>query len=287
MKIRSTLRAAALGLAIATVSGIPVTELAWAEPAVEPSHGQEGGEGGGQEVKQDARAIEIIEKSIERMGGPQRFKDIESVHQTGTIEVASAGMSGTLDIFVKTPDRFLMVVDLPGLGESRQGLNGDVAWSSDAMNGPRILPEAETRDVKNQADIASRLDFKNDYPTITYVSETEFDGKKAHQIKLIDTYGKESTEYYGIEHGYLLGSEQVSPTQMGPARTISYLREYKELGGKLQPTVIVQKIGTTEIVVTLKAAEYGAVEDSVFVMPDAVKALVEASKKDQSTDSGD
>ena len=54
------------------------------------------------------------------------------------------------------------------------------------------------------------------------------------------------------------------------------MREYKELGGVMQPTKMVQKAGPQEFVITISEANYDEIDASVFELPDAVKALVKA-----------
>lgn len=233
---------------------------------------------------QDAKAVEIIEASIEALGGAEKLKGIKHVTQKGTISIPMAGLTGSVTSYVSSPDSFLMVVSLPSMGETRSGLTDGVAWSSDAMQGPRVMPEDEARQVEREADMQTRLRFKQMYPTITYAGETEFDGQQAHKIELVDTHGDKSTQYYSVKQKHQIGSETVASSPMGPTNTITYLRDYKDLGGVTQPTKVVQKIGAAEVIITISSAEYEPIEESVYELPAAVKALVEASedKQDQS-----
>lgn len=277
MNRKSMIKAAAIGLGWTAFSMLSTTvNAAETRPSI-----------AGQDEKQDEKAVEVIEKSIEAMGGAEMLSKFDSAKQTGTISIPSAGLTGTLESYVKSPDMFLLVVDFPAMGKTKQGLNGDVAWTTDAMSGPRLMPEAEERELRREADMESRLKFKDEYPTIEYVSETQFDGQKAHKLRLVNKEGNESTEYYSVESHYMIGSERVVPSQMGPTNTVSYMRDYKELGGMLQPTTMVQKIGPTEIIITLKSAEYGEVDESVFELPDAVKALIEATEAEDETEQDD
>lgn len=232
----------------------------------------------------DAKAIEVIEKSIEAAGGRDLLGAAKHMKQTGTISIPMAGLTGTLESYAVSPDKFLMITMLPGIGEQRQGLNGGIAWSIDPMGGPRILPEEETEAVSEEADLTSRLKYKQLHPTIAYEGEVEFDGQKAHKVRLVDKKGNESIEYYSVESGHAIGNDQLVPSQMGEIKTITYLRDYKDMGGVMQPTTIVQKIGTTEVTITIKSTSYDEIDDSVFALPDAIKALAEAQKKKENAD---
>lgn len=274
METRALFKALVMGVALATVSGLPATALGSRSLSPEPTEKAAN--------TQDAKAVAIIEKSIELLGGAEKISKHTTMHAKGTMSLPAMGLTGTLETYLDSPDHFLLSYTFPAMGESKQGLGDGVAWSVDAMSGPRLLSEEEAKVLKQEADVTSSLRFKELYPTIEYVEQTTFDNKAAHKLRLVDADGKETINYYGVDEGYALGSEQTVASPMGPAKTTTMLRDYKELGGMMQPTTMVQKIGPTEIFITITSAEYGEIDDSVFELPAPVKALVEASKENAS-----
>ncbi len=269
MKRKNATKSAVLALSLLTLAGITPALSAGGTSSIAVMSDT-----------QDAKAIEIIETSFEKVGGRELIENAKYVKQTGTLSVPMAGLTGTIQSYVKSPDKFLLVLTLPGMGEQRQGYSDGVAWSSDAMNGPRLLPEEETKAIKDEANIASRLNYKTEYPTIEYKGEIDFDGSKAHKIRLLDEDGEETIEFYGVESGLLIGSEATVPSPMGPTKTMTYIRGYQDMAGFLQPTKITQQVGPTKIEFEIKTVSYDEIDDSVFELPAAVKALIEATKKD-------
>ena len=269
MKRKNALTAGVIGFSIFALAGIAPMSVANAMTGAVSI-----------DDTQDAKAIEIIEASIEASGGRDLLSEAKYMKQSGTISVPMAGITGTLESFAKTPGNFLLVINLPGIGEQRTGMHDGVAWSSDVMNGPRLLPDEEAESLKEEADLTNRLKYKEQYPTIEYKGEVDFDGAKANKIRLVDKNGDETIEYYSVESKLQVGNEATVPSQMGPTKTISYLREYKDIEGVMIPTKMVQKIGPQEIQFEFKTVSFDAFDDSVFALPDAVKALVEAQKKD-------
>lgn len=269
MKRNNTLKAGVLALSLLTLAGVAPTLLA-AEPTEEKMV----------EKSQDAKAIEIIERSIDESGGRELLAAAKYVYQKGTISIPMAGITGTLESHLKVPDHFLLVINIAMIGEQRQGLNGEIAWSTDAMNGPRLLPEEEAVALRKEADVTSRLRFKEEFPVIEFKGEVDFDGQKTNKVRLVDTDDVERFEYYSVESGLLVGTEAKVPSAMGEVQTTSFMRNYKDMGGVKQPTKIVQKVGPQEFEVNITETSYDKFDESVFEMPTAVKALVEASKKD-------
>lgn len=247
--------------------------LAWAEP--ETKAPDKSAEKAGQF---DPKAVEIIENFITKVGGRDLISSIESVHMTGTMSIPSAGITGTMEIKNKTPGKMVMVMDLPGFGKTETGYDGTVGWSSDPLNGPRLLTDEEVASMDDQTDPAASLKYKENNSVIALVGETDFKGQKTNKIRLVGTDGRESFEYYSVESGLLVGSEGVAPSPMGEINVVSTLENYKEFGGMKMPTKMVQSIGPQQIITTVTSVKVNEVDDSAFAQPEAVKALVAAKQ---------
>jgi len=268
MKIKRSIHTAIAATSFIALSGVavqPFNSLATASITIADDN-------------HDAKAIEIINTMIEALGGRESIESIKSMKSTGTISIPMAGLSGTVESFGMTPDKFFLKISLPAMGETLQGLNGKTAWSSDAMNGPRILPPEEAGDLIDQADLHLRLNYEEDYKLIKFEGEVVFESEKAYKINLTDHDDVESTEYYSIESGLQIASEIVANTAMGVTNITVLMQDYKELGGHLQPSKIIQKVGPTQIIIEISEVEYNEVDESVFELPASVKALLEAQQ---------
>jgi len=274
MKTKSFFRSAALAVVLTAVSGIPASPFSSTASASITLD----------EKDHDEKAVKIIETMIEKLGGVEKLESIKSIKQTGTISIPMAGITGLIESYSTKPDKFLLKVVIPAIGQTLQGLNGEIAWSTDPMGGPRILSEEETKATQKEADISSRIRFREDHKTIAYVEETEFDGKNAHKIRLVDNDGEESFEFYSTETGLQIGMEADVPSQMGNTHTITYIRAYTTVDGHTLPTTIVQKVGPTEVIITLNDFVFNEVEDSVYDLPPAINALIKAIEAKDSKD---
>jgi hypothetical protein len=271
MKPKSLFKSAAIALTIVTLSGIPAGSLdSIASASITLDR----------HLDQDEKAIKVIEDSIEALGGKEAIIKNTTVTQSGTMSVPSMGLEGTIELYIDSPSRLRLILDLPMMGKTIQGLNDGVVWSTDAMGGPRILPADEAKELIEQADIGYLLRFRENYTTIEYVAQVEFDGQTAHKLRLVDHEGNETIEYYAVESKFQIGLESQPDTPMGKIKSVTKLQDYKELGGVLQVTRIVQAIGPTEVVISFDNADYSEIDDSVFELPAAIKALMEAKKED-------
>lgn len=232
-------------------------------------------------IKHDAKAIEILENALDKAGGREMIEAAESVHTTGTVDIPMAGLKGTMDVFAAKGGNLLIKVNIPGFGEQLSGLHEGVGWSIDPMGGPKLLEGGQLDALIEQSDPQNTLNYKDNYSTISYVGETEFNGKKVHQIDYISkSSGKSSTEYYAMDTGLLAGSIASTDSEMGEISVTTTINEYKDFGGVKMPSKSSQKIGPMSMGMTTDSAEFNQVDKSVFELPAAIKALVEASKED-------
>lgn len=267
MKNKQLIKAAALAVTLTTIAGIPATPFtSTASAAITLNAGDF-----------DTKAVEVLEASIEALGGREKLSEVKFVKQTGTISIPAAGLEGTIELNIASPDKLMLVVDFPMMGKTLQGLNDGIMWSSDMMNGPRITPDEEAKDIIKQADLQATLDYKKYNKTIEYVEETEFDGQAAHKIRLVDHDDSESFEFYAVDTGLQIGSETEAVTPMGKIKAITIIQDYKEIAGFLQPTKVIQKAGATDIHFAFISADYSEIDDSVFELPAAIKALIKAT----------
>jgi len=89
----------------------------------------------------------ILDKYIEVTGGKAAYAKLHSEISTGTMEMAAMGLKGTLTAYSAEPNRRLAEFTLPGIGKMLDGTNGDVAWATNPIQGPRI----KEGDEKGQA----------------------------------------------------------------------------------------------------------------------------------------
>src|SRR5258708_10976797 len=80
---------------------------------------------------------DIIKKYVDATGSKAAREKITTRIGKGTIEIPAQGISGTVEIYGKFPDKILSVINIEGVGEIRNGYNGKIAWANDPFSGLR------------------------------------------------------------------------------------------------------------------------------------------------------
>lgn len=262
----------ATGAAVAQATNLNVT-IKFDEPATAPAAAEPA-------VKHDEKALALIDAYIEKIGGKDLIASIQSTKMEASVEIPMAGITGTMTLNNKAPGKMAMVMELPGFGKTETGYDGEVGWSSDPMNGPRLMTEEEISDMGSQADPNAAVKYRENYPTIEHAGEVDFNGQKANKIRLVRPNGRESFEFYAIDSGLMIGQESVQASQMGEIKIVTFLDDYKEFDGMMAPTTMTQNFGPQKLIMKITNMEINNVDDAVFARPAAVEQLVAAKKSE-------
>lgn len=218
-------------------------------------------------------AQDLIDQYVEALGGRDAYLAQGSTHMTGSFSVPAAGMTGGLEVFSDDAERILTIITIPGMGESRTGYDGEVAWSMDPMMGPRILEGMEFEALRDQASPEATLRDAEYFDVRETVELTEVGGDACYKVRLVWKSGRESFDCYSAETGLLIGNMMTQETPMGAIDVTTVIGDYKEFGGIMAPTSMRQQLMGQEQVMTVESIEFGDVDPTIFELPTEIKDL--------------
>lgn len=218
---------------------------------------------------------EIITRYVAAIGGRDSILKHSSHHSIGAFEMAAQGLKGNLEVFASKPNKILVKIDLPDLGKMQQGYNGVVGWSIDPLIGPMLLKGKQLLQTRDQAEFYYVLHDEKDFQKMETVEIAEFQGKRCYKLKVIRKSGDESTEFFDVESGLLIGTISTQETPLGSMAVTSTLSNYKTFGGILTPTRLTQKVAGIEQIMTIQKVEYDNVPETTFAMPKEIQTLSE------------
>jgi len=182
-------------------------------------------------------------------------------------------MSATVSGVQRRPNQVVMTITVPGLGEMKQGFDGTTAWASDPMSGPRLMTDAESKQIKDGSDMAAMGRSPALFAKIEPAGETTVDGDVADCIKLTWKSERVTTECFSRTTALMIESRAKSVTPQGEIETVSRMYDYKPVGGVLMPHRIEnQMMGMTQKIV-ITEMEAGPVDPKLFELPPEIKAL--------------
>lgn len=215
----------------------------------------------------------VIAKFVQVIGGAEAFGRIKSQHVTGKVSMPAQGIEGDMEVFASRPDKLILNITIPGVGVMKQGYDGDVAWSVNALTGPMILEGKMLEQFKEQADFDAVLHRESNYKSLEVLGSETFFGKTCHKLKTVRHSGSVTTEFYDKASGFLLGSIAVQESSMGAMVVTNILSDYKKFGEVMFATKITQKAGPLEQIITISTLKVNEVPDAAFDLPEEIKTL--------------
>lgn len=222
-------------------------------------------------------AREIIDRHLKAVGGRENILKYSSMHLKGRFEIAAQGVRGQLEVFKAKPNKQIVRIDIPGLGQIQSGFDGEIGWIINPATGPMLLEGKMLEQTRQQADFDEVLHQDEDYQSMKTAGLETFEGQECYKLTLVRKSGQEVTEFFNVKSGLRVGHVATHETPFGAIPVTAIESDYKKFGSVLIPTKLTQKQLGAEQVLTIENVEYDSVPASVFEPPDAIKAL---AKKD-------
>lgn len=231
-----------------------------------------------QEAEKLPSGLEVIKKYVEVTGGEDAYKKITSRVTKAKFAIPMAGIDADMTIYQQAPNKMATKLDLGAFGTQQTATNGTDAWEISSMTGPRLLTAEEASSAKRQAAFDAQTNPEKYYKSIETVRSTEFNGERVYEVKLVSQNDLETTQFYSIESGLLIGQRSIEMTQMGQIESRVIISDYRDVAGVKMPfksTIEIPAMGMTQTL-TISSIEHNVeIEASVFDMPAEIKQLKE------------
>ena len=213
---------------------------------------------------------QVLDKYIAGIGGRAAMEKVTSKVAKGTMEIAEAGLNGTMTMSMKAPDKSLIILDLPGMGTAREGTDGSVAWSEDPQTGLREKTGAEAADSKRGAVFNGDLKLKSLYKTLEVTGRDKVGTKDVIVVTATPELGAVTRMYFDTASGLLLRQSATRDTAQGPIDVDVYLEDYRDVDGVKEAFVIRQVTAQFTLLARINEIKHNLpLDDAIFKKPGA------------------
>lgn len=216
---------------------------------------------------------EILERFSKAVDPQGSIATIPGFRSEGTFEMAAAGINASFVSLQRRPNQMAMTIVIGGLGEMKQGSDGATVWSSDPMQGPRILAGAEAASFLDGADFRAMARPADLFSAMELAGEADIDGEKCLKVKLTWKSARVTTECYSVKSGLLLETSGTQATPQGEVATSGRLSDYRAVGGIMMPHKVVNSMMGFQQVLTITKVEVAEQDAKLFELPPEIKAL--------------
>ena len=141
----------------------------------------------------------ILDKYLEASGGRNALEKITSRVATGTVEMTSLGVTGTVEFVEQSPNQSSVIINAPGLGIMQRTFDGTRAWLQDPVQGIIRFTGLGHELMKEGAVFNKPAKLRELFPSAVLMGKEKLGGKDVYVVRM----GFESW-YFDAKDGLLL-----------------------------------------------------------------------------------
>jgi hypothetical protein len=230
-------------------------------------------------------AASLFERNLQASGSAASLAGLKNLAVRSVMRIPAAGIEGEINVQFQSPNHLLVAQNVPGIGSGTVGFDGQTAWSSDNMVGPRIIEGKEREEFLMDSQIDSDVEFAYWYPKMKTIGLVEFKGKPAYQVEAITRFDRTDTKYFDPEGGLILGESYAVESPLGPMSMVIVYADWAEMEGILLPRLTQIETGPitmeTEILTVVKNQ---VLKEGIFALPPEIQELLDEAAEEESED---
>jgi hypothetical protein len=221
----------------------------------------------------------LIKRCIESEGGAKAIERAQSEVMTGTVELVGHNLAGPLQIF-EQGNKTYTVIELPGIGKIEEGFDGEVAWESNVLQGPRVKEGEELEAAKRDSRISLFGNWKDFYKSADTVGSEDVNGKPAWKVRMTPAEGKSIEQFFfDRDTGLLVKMTQTLPTALGDIPVEMTMGDYRDVDGIQTSFLMTQSAMGQNMAMRIDKVTYNTkIPESRFDLPPAIKAIIDKKK---------
>ncbi len=211
---------------------------------------------------------EILAKYVKAIGGREANEKIKSRMASGTVELAPMGIKGTFEAYTAAEAKSYTKMNLAGIGDMLEGLDGKSAWAINPIQGSRDKTGAELAQAKLIGNFYREINLDKLFTKIELKGVERVGEKGAYVLVAIAEGVPAEKWYFDIVSGLLLRSDVtvVAPEGNQPAKI--FYDEMRTVDGVTLPVKIRTQLPQFEISMVATEVKHGiTIEETRFAKP--------------------
>lgn len=186
-------------------------------------------------LPEDMTGAQVVEDYLTAIGGMDKVKSMETVHQVMTTEVM--GQTMKIESYY-APKKFAMTMGNGQMTFQEQKYDGQKAMVS-AMGQKQVMTEGEQYEsLKEQSAFIGQLMYFTDGYSLDLKGIEEIEGIKSYKVIITKPNGSTMTEYYSMDSGLLLRNVSSQNGPQGSVTITSDFLDYSDFNGLNYPAKV-------------------------------------------------
>ena len=203
------------------------------------------------------------------------WKGHKSARMKASFDLPAMGISANMETVTIYPSQSATKIDIPGMGEMRQGFNGEVGWSTNPMAGPSVISGAQLEGAKEDANPSNYSRISPAIVSSETIEKATLNGQECYKVKHTWKSGKTSLDCFAVADGMVIWSQAKQVTPQGEVEITTNFSDYKDWGGVKRATTMTMDQMGQQFVITVQGWEWDTVDPKELELPPEIKTLVE------------
>ena len=215
-------------------------------------------------------ASDILKKMVEAQGGKKVLEKIKDMTLSGTLEMTQMGMTGSMTMYKKEPNKVRMDIEVMGMIIT-QAYDGETAWWVNPQTGSREeVPERQAEDMKRMALGIDAFLYPEKYGiSFAYKGKEKIEEKEYLVLEQTFSDGHKATLYIDPKTYLAYKTKSTTVNQMGvEVEQETFESDFKKVNGMtIAYSIIIFQDGEEFMKLTLTEVTFNSgLEDSLFKM---------------------
>ena len=223
-----------------------------------------------QDRTEQLSADDIVDAYLEAIGGVENWQSLTSTRMEVSMSQMGVNMPG---VMIQAPPN-KQRIEINAMGkEIIQAYDGETAWTINPFAGSteaQLMPPESAEQFSRQSYENDFINYAEKGHSIAYLGQQDVNGVKCYELKMTDSDGVESFNYFDSATMLLIMQKTYIPDGEYAGEAVeTYFSNYQENDGLWVPTLTESKSrGTTQLSITINKVEYNLeLDESVFAFP--------------------
>ncbi|MBB4635602.1 DUF4412 domain-containing protein [Longimicrobium terrae] len=219
-------------------------------------------------------AQQVVARYVQAIGGLQALSSQQYRHMTAEMSMPAAGITINMDAYqARQGNKFVVKMEIPGMGNMGMGYDGQTAWSSNPMSGPKLLEGKELAEALRQYDFESNMNFARMYQAMETVGRDTLNGESCVQVRMTTQSGDQVMNCFADDDGMLIAASVNATTEAGTMQSDILFSDYRDFGGIKMPATTRMSAMGQQMEIHVKSISTEPIDASMFALPAEIAAL--------------
>ncbi|MCX6623741.1 MAG: hypothetical protein NTY38_22280 [Acidobacteria bacterium] len=218
---------------------------------------------------------DVLDRYVAAIGGQAAHQRIRTIHSVASIEFRGMGRKATRTMYRAAPNKSYSVVEIEGFGRLEEGADGNVAWTINPKEGPRLKTGDERDIALRAASWNGEMRLRELYPKIELAGAETVNGRPSYKLLFTPPSGPVMTRFFDQETSLLVRAVMKVNTPAGDRDVETEVSDYRSTDGVRTPFHITQTGAGPLMIITIETLEYNtAIPASRFDLPAEIRQLL-------------